>query len=158
MEYRVFLLDLSREDFLTKLDRLLSKRCEEASLTGAATVRTVQDAIPALKKVLKEWHSLPRNPALVETYDRLFPNRRAGGKASGRTGQAVQRELLEAMHSLMGGGEREAVLGKLLKYAYTQDIRTHERAAERLNLSMATYYRYLNKATERLYRMLRDGI
>ena len=69
-------------------------------------------------------------------------------------GKTIQQDLLNAINQLSVGDNREAILGKLLKYTYTQGIRPQTLVAERLNLSQASYYRYLNKSVERLYDLL----
>ena len=154
--YRAFALDLSEEDFLSKMDRAFSMGPKKENKTrGISTM----EAIPKLKMILKEWGNLPGDSTLYKTYFQLFPNRmKMTDVAKEMKGHLVQQDLMASIHSLTeGDNDRERAYGKLLKSIYIQKIRPHERVAERLNLSMATYYRYLNKALERLVQMLRNG-
>ncbi|KIL37608.1 hypothetical protein SD71_03110 [Cohnella kolymensis] len=149
-EYRAFVLDLTKEDFLTKLDRSLTKGQAEQTVDQNQSCSNLQE----LKKVLNHWNELPRDPAWSEAYTRLFPNRRTLAGSSEWTGQDVREDVSGAIQNLMQGEEREAILGKLLMYTYIQGIRPHDRVAERLGLSAASYYRHLNKALELLCRCL----
>lgn len=147
--YRAFALDLSEEDFLSKMDRAFSMGAKKENKTrGISTM----EAIPKLKMILREWGNLPGDSTLYKTYFQLFPNRMK------MTGHFVQQDLMAIIDSLTkGDNDRERAYGKLLKSIYIQKIRPHERVVELLNLSMATYYRDLNKALERLVQILRNG-
>ncbi|MEH6993719.1 hypothetical protein V7075_13555 [Neobacillus drentensis] len=149
-EFRMFVLDLTKEDYLSKLDRLLSKR----SIGESATQLKPAFDIQALKTLLKGFSNLPRIPELAESYARLFPHRITLDHSIKKLGNHVQQDLMDVINHLTDGEEQDAILGKLLKYTYIQGVRPHELVAKRLNLSMATYYRYLNKALERLYQVL----
>ncbi|WJH36043.1 hypothetical protein N6H14_09220 [Paenibacillus sp. CC-CFT747] len=152
-EYRAFVLDLTKEDFITKLDRLLpGGGLGQDAMEKPHPPRDV----PELKKILANWPQLHRNPLLAETYARLFQHRLPVGDREGTPGHTVQKDLLEAIHRLTSSDGREAILGKLLTSTYIKGIRPHEKVAERLGLSNATYYRYLNKALERLYDALSE--
>ncbi|MFJ5716217.1 AAA family ATPase [Neobacillus sp. NPDC093127] len=149
-EYRAFILDLTQEDYLTKLDRLLTSRGSEKKVTKSPQTQDIQD----LKSVLKEWNQLISNPALSDTYFRLFPHRMRDSESVKSLGISIQKEVSNIITQLIKESEREATYGKLLKYRFLQGNHSHEKIAERLNLSMATYYRYLNKALEHLYQLL----
>jgi hypothetical protein len=149
-EYRAFVLDLTQEDFLTKLDRALANGTLEETLVHDEPPRDVQ----GLKTLLKEFTNLPKDPALSGIYIRLFPHRAPKDLSFEKLGQYIQQDLMNLINDLTKGTDREATLGKLLKSTYIQGIRPHERVAERFSLSMATYYRYLNKAYDRLYQLL----
>lgn len=144
-EYRTFVLDLTKDDFITKLDKLITSRSSAASAQPKE-----EDGILELKKILKNWKQLAGSPPLSDAYARLFPHR-------SKTCGSVQDDILEALARLAETDERDAVLSKLIKLAYIQNIRPHELVAEKLNLSMATYYRHLNKALARLYQLLSAG-
>ncbi len=117
----------------------------------------MEAAAPKLKLILKEWVDLPGSTSLYESYLQMFPQRidNINDEARQRPGFYVQQDLKAAIDALTEGeDDRDEVYGKLLKYTYIQRTRPHERVAERLNLSTATYYRYLNKALERLVKLL----
>ncbi|TLS48904.1 hypothetical protein FE782_28290 [Paenibacillus antri] len=149
-EYRGFSLDLAQEDFLTKLDRLLTKHSVGGDSFQSEPLRDMN----ALKQLLKDLPNLPRNPAMAQLYGRLFPHRLTVDGSSESSGPTIQQDITHAIQRLSTGDDPEAVWGKLLHYVYIQGIRPHARVAERLNLSMATYYRHLNKALEQLYDFL----
>ena len=149
-EFRAFFLDLTKEDYLSKLDRLLSKR----SIRESATLSKPAIDIQALKTLLKGFSNLSRIPELAETYARLFPNRIMNDHSIEKLGKHVQQDLIDVINQLSDDEELDGLLGKLLKFTYIQGIRPQEIVAKRFNLSMATYYRYLNKALERLYQVL----
>lgn len=151
-EYRAFALDLSKEDFLAKLDRLMTQppKAEEPELPEPEQ----GPDLPALKSLLRQWHSLSASPAAAEQFARLFPRRKPfeGQEA----GLLVKQELSSALDQMLKGNRREVLWGKIVKYAFTGESLPHERIAERFNLSMATYYRYLNKALTRLYQLVAE--
>ena len=153
MFFRAFALDLTKEDFLSKLDRVLSREPEKESKTREISMA---ENIPKLKLILKKWADLPHEPVICETYLELFPNRIAKSK-EGR-GALIQQDLKFSIDSIaLVEDERERIYGDLLRSIYIQRISPHERIAERLNLSMATYYRYLNKGLEKLMKILGNG-
>jgi DNA invertase Pin-like site-specific DNA recombinase len=69
-------------------------------------------------------------------------------------GNYIQKDIVKAVNHLIDGEDQDSILGKLLKYAFIQGIRPNELIAKKMNLSLATYYRYLNKAVERLDQVL----
>lgn len=152
-EYQAFVLDLRQEDFLTKLDRSVSRHpAEEASEPSESSNNVLE-----LKRVLKHWSLLPRKSSLSQDYARLFSHRMKAGESDSKLGLSVQKDLEHAIRKLMEGNEREEMLGKLLHYTYIEGIRPHDRVAKKLNVSMATYYRHLNQALELLCQALTFG-
>jgi hypothetical protein len=149
-EFRGFILDLSQEDYLSKLDRLLSKNSIGETLTEPKATYDVGD----LKTLMKEYSKFPVNPELSENYIRMFPHRVTFDFTDDNLGKYIQEDILEVVNRLINGEDSDAILGKLLKYAFIQGIRPHELVAKKINLSLSTYYRYLNKALERLYQVL----
>ncbi|WP_123042850.1 AAA family ATPase [Cohnella candidum] len=152
-EYRAFILDLREEDFIAKLDRSVSRVTAAQSVEEPITKQDIEE----LKKILKHWSVLRRQPAWAETYARLFPHRLLNGLSDEAAAYAVQQDLKETIGRLADGDETEALYGKLLTHLYLEKIRPHKRVANLLNVSTATYFRYLNKALEMLYQSLNDG-
>jgi DNA invertase Pin-like site-specific DNA recombinase len=103
---------------------------------------------------MKEYSKFPVNPELSENYIRMFPHRVTFDFTDDNLGKYIQEDILEVVNRLINGEDSDAILGKLLKYAFIQGIRPHELVAKKINLSLSTYYRYLNKALERLYQVL----
>lgn len=149
-EYRGFILDLTQEDYLSKLDRVLSKNSIDKTLTEPNSTNGVNE----LKTLIKEYSKFTANPELSENYIRLFPHRISFDSSTDSLGTYIQNDILDAVNQLISGEDHDAILGKLLKYAFIQRIRPHELVAKKTNLSLSTYYRYLNKALERLYQIL----
>ena len=149
-EFHGFILDLTQEDYLSKLDRLLSKNSINETLTKPKST----DDVNELKTLLKEYSKLPGNPGLSENYIRLFPHRITFDFSTDNLGQYIQKDILDVVNQLIGSEDPDATLGRILKYAFIQGIRPHELVAQKTNLSLSTYYRYLNKALERLYHVL----
>jgi AAA ATPase domain len=149
-EFRGFILDLTQEDYLTKLDRALSKDSLDESLTNPKSTNDVNE----LKLLMKDYSKLPLNPSLSEKYIRLFPHRIPTDFTPDNAGQHIQKDIADVVNQLIVGKDTEATLGAILKYAFIQGIRPHELVAKKTNLSLSTYYRYLNKALERLYQVL----
>nr|WP_263323582.1 DUF1492 domain-containing protein [Neobacillus sp. Marseille-Q6967] len=148
-EYRAFILDLTQEDFLTKLDRCLSKHPPVVPVTPIDPAQHLLE----FKTILKELPTLPRNPLLIEKFAQLFPHRVIWDQEDpAKAGTQIQKELMKLINQIGEGNERNATLSSILKYTYVQGLRPQERVAERFNLSMATYYRHLNKAIELLYQ------
>ncbi|WP_310196781.1 hypothetical protein [Neobacillus niacini] len=153
-DYQAYVLDLRKEDFITKLDRSVNHR----STAGASTLMKAEPYIQELKDILKHWAVLPSKPLLIQTYGRLFPHRLAPDISGEKAGYNAKNDLGEAIRCLTEGNEQEEMLGKLLTTTYIEGVRPLERAAKSLNLSTATYYRHLNKALELLYQVLvREG-
>lgn len=152
-EYRAFVLDLRQEDFLVKLDRSVSRLTSSTPPMAPTTKPDIQE----LKYVLKHWSVLPRTPAASQAFARLFPQRVRKGESDQATGLAAQQILEHAIRRLAEGDETEELFGRLLASLYLERIRPHERVAKRLNMSLATYYRHLNKALEWLYHELDSG-
>ncbi|PAE35016.1 ATP-binding protein [Bacillus sp. 7884-1] len=149
-EFRGFILDLTQEDYLSKLDRLLSKSSIGETLTEPKSTYDVND----LKTLMKAYSKLPVDPELSENYIRMFPHRITVDLTIDNLGNYIQNDILDVVNRLIDGEDSDAILGKLLKYAFIQGIRPHELVAKKINLSLSTYYRYLNKALERLYQVL----
>ena len=107
-----------------------------------------------LKIQMKEFSKIPGNPGLSQTYIRLFPHRIMVDLSTDSIGPFIQKDIVGVINQLISGEEMDATLGRILKYAFIQGIRPHELVAKKTNLSLSTYYRYLNKALERLYQVL----
>lgn len=149
-EFRAYSLDLSHEDFITKLDRLLT-----SSSFGESTARTDPFTnLNELKRLLKNFHNLPYDTASVQLFAKLFPQKISVDDAGNTSGADVQKIVLDAIYLLMAGNDLEVIWGKLLHSLYILRIHPNERVAERLNLSPSTYYRYLNKALQQLSLIL----
>jgi hypothetical protein len=149
-EFRGFILDLTKEDYLIKLDRLLSKN----SIGGPLPEPKPNHDVKELKTLIKEFSKLPGNPELSDKYTRMFPHRITIDLSVDNLGNYVQKDIVKAVNHLIDGDDLDPILGKLLKYAFIQGIRPNELIAKKMNLSLATYYRYLNKAVERLDQVL----
>jgi hypothetical protein len=149
-EFRGFILDLTQEDYLSKLDRVLSKNSLGETLKQPKSTGDINE----LKILLKEFSKIPGNPGLSEDYIRLFPHRITFDLSTDSIGQFIQKDIVDVINQLIGGEEMDATLGRIIKYAFIQGIRPHELVAKKTNLSLSTYYRYLNKALERLYQVL----
>ncbi|MBT2689433.1 AAA family ATPase [Bacillus sp. ISL-47] len=149
-EFRAFILDLTKEDYFSKLDRLLSKR----SIGESAPEHNTAYNIQLLKAILKGYSNLLRNHELAETYTCLFPHRIVMDHSIIELGNLVQKDLIAAINFLSDNEELDGLSGKLLKCTYIQGVRPQQLVAERFSLSMATYYRYLNKAIDDLYQVL----
>ena len=107
-----------------------------------------------LKTLMNGYSKLPVNSGLSENYIRLFPHRIMFDFSTDNLGHYIQKDILDMVNQLIDGEEPDATLGRILKYAFIQRIRPHELVAQKTNLSISTYYRYLNKALERLYQVL----
>ena len=149
-EFRGFILDLTQEDYLSKLDRLLSKNSINETLTEPKSTYDVNE----LKTLMNGYSKLTVNSGLAENYTRLFPHRIIFDFSTNNLGHYIQKDILDMVNQLIDGEEPDATLGRILKYAFIQRIRPHELVAQKTNLSISTYYRYLNKALERLYQVL----
>lgn len=149
-EFRGFILDLTQEDYLSKLDRVLSKNSLDETLNHPKSTGDVNE----LKTLMKEFSKIPGTPGLSENYIRLFPHRITFDLSTDNIGQFIQKDIGDVVNQLIGGEDMDATLGKILKYAFIQGIRPHELVAKKTNLSLSTYYRYLNKALDRLYQVL----
>ncbi|OCA86035.1 hypothetical protein A8F94_14425 [Bacillus sp. FJAT-27225] len=149
-EYRAYTLDLRTEDFLTKLDRRLSGHLTQSTFPQTDPETGMKD----LKKILKGYHSLPSNQLLCELYRQLFPHRLDFDGLIENVGRQIQKDLLQSIEVISKEENGESILGQVLKYTYIHRIKPQELVARRLNISLASYYRYLQKALTRLFDYL----
>ncbi|MFP7296267.1 AAA family ATPase [Neobacillus niacini] len=149
-EFRGFILDLTQEDYLTKLDRVLSKSSGGETPNEPNTTYDAND----FKIFMKNYSKLHINPELGERYFHMFPHRTKSDFSNDNIGKFIQGDILSVVNQLIDGEDADTILGKLLKFVFVQGIRPHELVAKKTNLSLSTYYRYLNKALDRLYQVL----
>lgn len=148
-EFRGFILDLTQEDYLSKLDRVLSKNSIGETLAQPNSTHEVNE----LKSLMKEYSRLPVKPELSDHYIRMFPHR-ITDFSNDNLGKSIQKDIVDVINQLLDGEDTDSIFGQILKYAFIQGLRPHELVAKKTNLSLSTYYRYLNKALERLYQGL----
>jgi DNA-directed RNA polymerase specialized sigma subunit len=74
------------------------------------------------------------------------------------TSATFRKKLVTIIEQMEQGSEEEQIYSSILKLAYIQKSLKHEGIADRLNLSLSTYYRYIKKAIEKTaYYLMKDN-
>lgn len=146
-QYHGYALDLRTEEQTAKIERLVA--AQVASPPAAeGPVPTVTEVSSSLRRALRRFDRLHLHPKLVQPLCHLVGGEGADS-ADALVGRLQQR-ILQVVDRLAVGTEAERVDGEILRHAFLQKEGSHERAAERLNMSVPTYYRHLRLAVHRL--------
>ncbi|PRX71669.1 AAA ATPase-like protein [Cohnella sp. SGD-V74] len=149
--YRAYQIDLRDDSLSARIDRLLSglsrSDADRELPSGARVPTSPEETVRLLKPILKRFDRLPYEPALGAELSGWYEAAVHSGEGAGL---ALRQDLLREIERMETEREEEAVYGKILKLAYVRKVGTHETIAERLNLSVPTYYRYLSVATRKL--------
>ncbi|MFC5531848.1 AAA family ATPase [Cohnella yongneupensis] len=107
-------------------------------------------AYHAVNQILLNYAKMADHPDTVSRFAGAFP-RLLGSHSSIRESILYVRSTIRrGIQAMSEQSDEHVKLGKLLEQAYLLGKRTHEKNAERLGYSMATYYRKLNKAKRSL--------
>lgn len=113
---------------------------------------TLAEVSTSLRRALRRFDHLHLHAALVEPLRFLLGSQPAG--SADAAASQLQARILRAVERLESGTEPERIDGEILCCAFLRKEGSHERAAERLNLSVPTYYRHLRLAVHRLAQEL----
>lgn len=161
--YQGHVLDLRAERLHTKVLHLLGAADTlpagapppERSAESAADL-SVAALAQRLRKALRHFERLYAHPELVEPLRFLVGD--AAEEEAGGPAAAVQGRIRRAVAQLETGSEAERRDGLILRRAFLEKQGSHELTAERLHLSVPTYYRHLRLAVHRLAQeLLRTG-
>lgn len=160
VHYKGFHIDLRGELLSNRIDRLLSirelSREQMRQEADAEPTISLDDTVRLVKQLLKNFGRLPyESNRYKELYS--FLNGSGSGRSDEQMALHLQQWVVQEVEGLEVGKQSTELYGKLLRYAYIQKIGTHEIVAERLNLTVPTYYRYLHSATRKLALLLRHS-
>ena len=141
-------LNLKDNDFLDLLDKIF-----ETSM-GKYPDFSKEEMKNFVKKALEHFESLEQENDILERFITILPrnvNVSDGIDKGGSSLAAVLRKhLLDSLEKMKADRNGETELIRIIQLAYIDKIGPHGVIANRLNLSISTYYRYLKKATEKL--------
>lgn len=112
--------------------------------------RSAKQLTALIKQLLAHYHQLESNESLMEQL-RLSPictidhHEEVGAIAS-----HIRHAVQEALHEIAQKSQKNEQVCRILSLFYIEQVGTHEIVADRLHLSISTYYRYLRRAIELL--------
>lgn len=138
LKFYVLQLDVRKNDLVHQLfDR-------------ASTTRTIpaKELHALMKQLLAQYHQLESDESFMEQlrHSGIFKivHTDDAGTVAARARKAVQ----EALQEFAQKSQKNQLMCRILDLFYIKQIGTHENVADRLNLSLSTYYRHLRKAIE----------
>lgn len=146
--YEAYRLDQSIENFTSKVDRLFSKITLSPAQQNKKSMISLDEVVPHLKKVLKNYHQL-HHRSLGPSLQFLLSSEDHDMKDMSLVFQ-IQEKIENAIQNLSLGTTDDQLLSKIIVSAYIKKHNSHENLAEYFNLSTPTYYRYLKKGIKRL--------
>ncbi len=144
-----FQLDLRTEDYNTIVDRFFSTTIDRATIPSNEQKLSLKQTEELIRKVLKHFSHLHLYPELIAPLRSLLQIAQADHDSE-KVLLEIQRQIQSKLDLLMKGTEGDLLLGQIIQYAYIKKIGPHERIAERFNISVPTYYRYLKRAIHKL--------
>ena len=104
----------------------------------------VQDGAEVMKKLLRSFYVFETDPELFVKVRKVI------GTAEEVDGDMIRSEIRKAMKEIESWSERDRLMMRSLELYYIDRIGTNEIVAERLHLSISTYYRYVREGVEKL--------
>lgn len=165
MPYHAYKIDLTVENLISKIERILSRLAEQAEppatafdpparmsdtlgIPGGEPDASFRETLDRIGRFLKRYHKLPQYPEYAREFLPLLPT-----ECRGLHDEAIVQALMARTQSiqerLRAGNPEEQRMSRILRYAYIQKIGTHEAAAELLDIPVPSYYRYLRAAVRR---------
>lgn len=142
--YSAYKIDLRNENFGKVFDR---------NIEFFSTVPAFPDTQKKIRKLLKHYSHLHNHEDLVRSLTFVLPEI-TGMEPIELQAYQLQGKIESALDHLSNGPDEDRIFSQIIRYSYIERIGTHELIAERLNLSVPTYYRYLRKAISRLVFVL----
>jgi predicted DNA-binding protein (UPF0251 family) len=139
-----YMLDLSRIGLEAWIEAIMAGRQPPRVLSSAEMEHAVQDA-------LVHW----REDAWLESSELAQSTALAHRAVDQRTGEDVREAIRQALQRVKADASADLALAiSALERAYLERTISHERAAQELAVSRATFYRLLRRATQALARAL----
>ena len=108
---------------------------------------SIQEMIQLMKKLLPSFHDFESNPALLKEAIEVMEIEM---KDEIDYGDSIRRFIKDSIKEIEFETEKERLMIRALELSYIDRIGTNELVAERLHLSISTYYRYINRGIEKL--------
>ena len=139
-------LNLKDSDFLNLLDKFFESSMEKYPAFSKEDMKSF------VKKALEHFESLEQENDILEKFITILPRNLSNGIDKGGSSLAavLRKHLLDSLEEMKADRKGETELIRIIQLAYIDKIGPHGVIANRLNLSISTYYRYLKKATEKL--------
>lgn len=144
-KFRMLQVDLREVSLLKVLTT--SKLLTTSYPIKTKKVISVQEMTQLLKKLLPSYHELESMPELLKEANEVMNIEMKDNEAYGDT---IRHFIKEAMNGIEIKTEKDRLMVRSIELSYIDQIGTNELVAERLHLSISTYYRYLNRGIEKL--------
>lgn len=105
----------------------------------------IKEVIQLMKKLLLSFYELESKPALIKEAMEIIDS-----KDDASSGKVIRQVIKDAMKEIGSRTEKDRTMMRLIELYYIDRIGSNEIVAERLHLSISTYYRYVRKGIEKL--------
>jgi hypothetical protein len=130
-------LDLRNCDLSTAISQVLETKPEEPEFN-------IQEFVSQIKRILVYFHQ-SESEQLIQTVISKYSS-----LSHYATPVDFRKRLLAIVKELESGSEDDQLYANIIDLAYIKKNYKHDTIAERLNLSLSTYYRYLKKSIEKV--------
>lgn len=152
-KYECYQIDLREDNFVTRIERNAALQRNDTYTTQVSPIATFDETIPLVKQVFKHYNDLHGHKDIVQSLYRLLFN--TTDQVSIESAIYQLQQLIEDMLEQMANkSDEDQRLSKMIRYAYIERIGPHEMIAERMNISIPTYYRHLKKGIHRFVFLL----
>src|SRR5699024_7022899 len=105
----------------------------------------LKEAIQLIKKLLLSFYDFESNPELLKETTAVI-----NSKDDATSADTIRIAMKDAMAEIASRTEKDRLMIRAIELTYIDRIGTNEVVAERLHLSISTYYRYVSKGIEKL--------
>ena len=105
----------------------------------------IHEVIQLLKKLLTSFYDFESNPELLKEAIAIIEI-----EDDANNGEVIRQMIRSAMKEIGSRSEKDRLKMRLIELYYIDKIGSNEIVAERLHLSISTYYRYVKKGIEKI--------
>lgn len=105
----------------------------------------IEEAIQLMKKLLLSFYDFESDSELLEEIIAVIDM-----KDGANSGKVIRDSIQDAIKEIGRRTEKDRIMMRLIELTYIERIGSNEVVAERLHLSISTYYRYVKKGIEKI--------